>query len=172
MLVSEIKSNEYNSYYDRYVRGQDQDIELVESLILDESKVLNFFLSIPEEKLRFKYAPDKWSVLEVLQHMIDTERIFMHRCFRIARRDKTPLPGYEQDDYMAPANVSAKSLNDVLNEFTVGRQFTITLLKSLSDEDLMATGTASGHSVSARALAGIIVGHDNWHLNILKERYL
>ncbi len=172
MLISEIKPNEYDAYYGKYIKCQQQNVELLDAFKTGETQVISFFSAIPHDKLTYQYEPGKWTVKEVFQHMIDTERIFAHRCFRIARRDTTPLPGYEQDDYMAPALANAKSLANLLNEFKSGRQFTIALIESLSDDDLMALGTASGNGVSARALAGIIVGHDNWHLDVIKEKYL
>src|SRR5208337_4478467 len=108
----------------------------------------------------FRYEPSKWSIKETLGHVNDAERIFAYRMLRIARGDQTPLPGFEQDDYVKTANSSARKLSDLLEEFTAIRRATITLLRSLDDASWLRRGNASGKEVSVLALAFIIAGHD------------
>lgn len=172
MNVSGLSTSEYNSYYWNYVSKVSNELTLVEGFKQGKIQVLNFFKSIPKDKLDFRYAPGKWSIKEVFQHMIDTEQVFMYRCLRIARHDKTPLMGYEQDDYIIPSKANEKSLDDLIEEYQAVRQNFIVLLKSLKDEDLKCMGTASESPMSSRAAAFIILGHEIHHVNVVREKYL
>lgn len=172
MIKQDLKSTEYNEYYKRYVDKVSNNTELKYGLETDKKMVIDFFSSIPKEKLEYKYQPEKWTIKEVLQHIIDTERIFMYRLLRIARNDKTALAGYEQDDYVAPSEANKKTLVELINEFTITRLYSINLVNSFSDENLMNLGTASNSIVSARACAFILLGHSIWHIEVIKERYL
>ena len=96
----------------------------------------------------------------------------MYRLLRIARKDKTALAGYEQDDYVLPSEANNKSIEELIHEFTITRLYSINLISSISDENLNNLGTASNSHVSARACAFILLGHTVWHINIIKERYL
>lgn len=171
MRIEDIKANEYNPYYKRYLDQLDASTELISGFEEGKSRVIQFFKSIPEEKLDYRYAADKWTVKEVFQHLIDTERIFSYRAFRIGRGDITSLAGFDQNDYILPSNANEKSRSDLLNEFEATRNNSITILKSLNDENLRNIGTASNTSMSARFAAVMIIGHDIWHMNIIKERY-
>ena len=122
--------------------------------------------------MEYKYAAGKWSIKEVFQHIIDTERVFLYRCFRIARHDKTPLTGFEQDDYIVPSKANSKSIESLLEEYQTVRQNSIVLLKSLSETDLKHLGNASDHMLSARAAAFMTLGHEIHHIEVIKERYL
>lgn len=116
------------------------------------------------------YAPGKWTVAEVVQHVIDTERIFQARVLRIARGDATPLPGFDQDPYVAAA--APRPLAALAGELDRLRASTLDVVGSLTDADLLRTGTASGARLSARAAAWIVAGHERHHLDVLRERYL
>lgn len=172
MKRSELKPSEFNPYYGNYINKLSEHIDLISSYEEGKSFVVNFFNSIPQEKLDFRYEPNKWSIKELLQHLIDTERIFMYRCLRIARNDQTPLAGFDQNIYIEPSNAKDKSIKDLMNEFRINRDNSIVLLKSLTDTNLKNIGNASGSDLSARAAAFIIPGHDIWHIEIIKERYL
>lgn len=172
MITSALKTGEFNTYYQRYIDLVDPELELLEALQKGQTRVNDFFSKIPENKLTYRYGEGKWSVLEVFQHMIDTERVFMYRCFRIGRRDSTPLAGFEQDDYIEPSAANTKSLEKILAEFNAIRNASISLIESISDENLAFVGNANGSATSARAVAFIIPGHDIWHMNIIRERYL
>jgi hypothetical protein len=172
MTKADLKSNEYNPYYETYIGQVSNETTLIGGLEEDKKMVIDFFSSIPKEKLEYRYQPEKWTVKELLQHIIDTERIFMYRLLRIARNDKTALPGYEQDDYVAPSEANNKSLEKLLEEFSVTRMYSLNLVSSISDENLKNIGTASGSPASARACAFILLGHSVWHIDIIKERYL
>ena len=134
--------------------------------------VIDFFSAIPKEKLEYRYQPGKWSIKEILLHIIDTERIFMYRLLRIARKDTTPLAGFDQDIYVAPSEANSKSIEDLIGEFSATRMYSLNLISSISDENLKNIGTASDSPVSARACGFILLGHSIWHINIIKERYL
>ncbi|MDG1729721.1 MAG: DinB family protein [Algibacter sp.] len=172
MNVSDLTTSEYDTYYGNYISKVSNEMTLAEGFKQGEQRVLNFFKSIPNDKLEYRYAPDKWSIKDVFQHVIDTEQIFMYRCFRIARHDKNPLAGFEQDDYIAPSKANDKSLDHLIEEYQAVRQNFKVLLKSLKDEDLKCMGTASGSPLSSRAAAFIILGHEIHHMAVIKERYL
>jgi hypothetical protein len=172
MKVSDLHPEEFNLNNGRYVSMLPKDTELIKSFKDDFDAILRLFQSMPSDKLDYRYAENKWSPKEVFQHIIDTERIFIYRCFRIARHDKTPLPGFEQDDYNLPSEADKKSLEDLIEEFKAVRQNSIVLLKSLNETDLKFIGTVNGNPISARAAAFNIIGHNRWHINIINERYL
>lgn len=172
MKVSDLNALEYNPYYKSYIDKVLDKTTLVEGFKNGQNQVADFFKSIPKNKLEYRYALNKWSIKEVFQHIIDTERVFMYRCFRIARHDDTALVGYEQDDYIKPSKADKKSLNDLIEEYQVVRQNFIVLLKSLSSQDLKYIGNANGSPTSARAAAFIILGHEIHHMDVIKKRYL
>lgn len=172
MKITDLSPSEYNNYYSGYIGMVPRETTLIEGFTKGANEVVDFFGSIPEDKWHTTYAKGKWSLKEVFQHLIDTERIFQYRCFRIARHDATPLPGFEQDNYIEPSQANNKTMNALLEEFKAVRQSFITLLNTLSDEDFKFMGNVSGSPTSARAAAFIVLGHYIWHMNIIKERYL
>ena len=157
MKKQDLKSEEFDIYYQRYLDKLNNETELIQGFIDGKANVISFLKSIPENKLEFRYQPEKWSIKEILQHQIDTERIFMYRCFRIARRDTTALAGYDQDIYNTPSKAKDKSLDQLLNEFIINRNNSIAILQSLTNEDLCFIGKSSGNKLSARAAAFIII---------------
>jgi len=172
MTKAELKSNEYNAYYENYISQVSNETTLIGGLEEDKKMVIDFFSSIPKEKLEYRYQPEKWTIKELFQHLIDTERIFMYRLLRIARKDETALPGYEQDDYVVPSEANNKSLEELLEEFSITRMYSINLINSISEDNLKNFGTASNSPTSARACGFILLGHSVWHINIINERYL
>ncbi len=172
MFNTDLNSKEFNEYYQRYIDKLPSSIQLREGFVIGKKSVVDFFQNIDDDKLLYRYAPEKWSIKEVLQHLIDTERIFMYRCFRIARKDNTPLAGFDQNLYIEPSGADKKSKEDLLNEFLVNRNHSIQLINSLSDECLSFIGNASENDISARAAAFIVLGHDIWHMDVIKEKYL
>lgn len=172
MTKKDLRSKEYNKYYARYINKVDGNTELDFGFENDKKMVIDFFSTIPEEKQEFRYQPEKWTIKEILQHIVDTERVFMYRFFCIARNDKTAFPGYEQDDYIATSEANKKSMETLIHEFTVTRLSSLNLIKSISEEHLKNMGTVSDTAISARACAFILLGHSIWHIEIIKERYL
>lgn len=172
MIRADINPNEHHEYYGRYLDLVDNSTELIDGFIQGKKQMVELLESIPEEKMSYRYQPEKWSINELIQHLIDAERIFMYRCLRIARNDKTQLAGFEQDDYIIPSEADKKSKSEIIEEFTVNRNNSIVLLKSLSDKNLSFIGNANGAKASARSIAFTVLGHDLWHLQIIRERYL
>ncbi|WP_159471287.1 DinB family protein [Dyadobacter sp. 3J3] len=117
------------------------------------------------------YAPDKWTVKDILQHVIDNERIMAYRALRFSRNDKTELSGYEEAELAANTVASKRSVTDLMEEFNLLRQSTILLYKNMSDEMIICFGTANNTSISPLALGFVIIGHPVHHMNIIQERY-
>lgn len=162
---------EYAPYYERYVSlVSDGDILASLSRQMDESLAL--LESIPESRGDFRYAPDKWSIKELVGHLIDTERIFAYRALRFARNDRTPLQGFDQDDYVRGASFDDCGLNDLADELANVRRANLSLFKNLGEEAWKRRGAANDSEVSVRALAYIIAGHELHHMEILRSRYL
>ena len=172
MTTSNLNPSEFDTYYERYISKLTDTIKLREGFEAGKENVIKFFSDIPDGKLNYRYAPEKWSIKEILQHLIDTERIFMYRCFRISRNDKTPLTGFDQNIYVEPSNAASKSIEALLLEFKTFRESSINLLNSLTDDDLKCIGISSGNAMSARAAAFTVIGHDIWHMEVIKEKYL
>ena len=122
-------------------------------------------------KAHHRYAPGKWTPCEMLGHLIDAERIFTYRALRFARKDATPLPGFEEDDYVAASNADARSIDSLLEEFAAVRQASIALYRSLSEEDKWRSGLSNGNPMSVYALFYSTVGHFVHHAGVLRERY-
>ena len=120
----------------------------------------------------FAYAPGKWTIKQIIGHLSDTERIFGYRALRIDRGDSTPLSGFEQDDYVSTAASNQRTLDDLLSEFRVVRESTLTLFHSFSRDDWMRSGRVSEWTLSVRGIAFTTAGHELHHANILRERYL
>ena len=165
------QSSDYAPYYGKYVMlVPDGDfLEILETQ-LREMKLLLEPLS--EAQADFRYAPGKWSIKETLGHVNDAERVFSTRILRIARGDQTPLPSFEQDDFVRVSNAASRKLSDLLEEFTAIRRASIALIRSLDDASWLRRGTASGQGVSVLAIAFIIAGHSLHHRNIFMEKYL
>lgn len=170
-VVAKPQTNEYAAYYEKYV-SLVPDGNIVDILEQQLEKTLAVFAEISEDKGNHRYAPDKWSVKELLGHVSDTERIFAYRLLRFARNDKNELTGFEQDGYITNAGFDNCQLSDLVREFEYIRKSSIALLQHLPEEAWLRSGVASENEVSVRALAYIIAGHELHHLKILSERYL
>ncbi|MDX2031180.1 MAG: DinB family protein [Blastocatellia bacterium] len=165
------ETTEYGAYYHKYISlVPDGDIVATLERQLEETRRL--FAGVPESLGGHRYGPDKWTIREMIGHMIDCERIFAYRALRIARNDKTSLPGFEQDDFIAAANFDARTIADLIEEFAIVRQASLALFRHLTDEAWMRVGTASDNPLSARAAAWITAGHELYHHEILTARYL
>ena len=158
-------------FYKNYVKQIDEP-DVLQALRISGHRMLELVHSIPADKADFAYAPGKWTVREVLCHMMDAERIFCYRALRFARNDKTPLPGFEENDYAPQANASGRSLQKIAAEMGHVRSATIDLFESFTPEMLHRRGTASSKELSVIALGFIIPGHETHHRKILVERYL
>lgn len=158
-------------YMKNYVK-QVEESDHLQALRISGHRMLELVYTIKEENQDFRYAEGKWSIREVLCHMIDAERIFAYRALRFSRNDKTPLPGWEENDYAPMANASARNLKQIADEMRHVRLSTIDLFESFTEEMLAHKGTANGNEVSVMTLGFVIAGHETHHRKILTERYL
>jgi uncharacterized damage-inducible protein DinB len=165
------QTTEYNPYYGKYLSLVPEG-DVVATLSRQIEDTLAFLRGLSEEQADSRYAPDKWSIKEVVGHVLDSERIFGHRLLRFARNDQTALPGYEQDDYVRAGNFGKRSLSDLADEFEHVRRANLLLLRSLDDEAWLRRGVANDSEVSVRALAYILAGHETHHMQIIREKYL
>jgi len=165
------EKTEYDPYYAHYV-SLVADRDIIDTLASQPTRLRDLFTAIPEENGGFRYAEGKWSMKEVLGHLIDGERMFAYRLFRISRGDETPIEGFEQDGYIENAHTDDRSFSDLLEEFSLLRRANMMLFNNLKDDAWMRVGTANNAKVSVRALFYIMAGHIEHHLGVLKEKYL
>ncbi len=148
------------------------DGSLLEHLAINLENTKKFILSLAEDKLMYRYAEGKWSIKEVIIHLIDMERIYTYRALQFARNDKTVLPGFDDNEYVNQSSANSRNISDLLDEFEAVRRSTIAMIEGLEDEAFMRYGIINGKSVSARALLYHIAGHELHHMKIIRERYL
>jgi len=170
MKLSELKENEFNHFYAAYLNRVREE-SLLEALFTSRDWFEHYALALTKEQLAYSYAPNKWTIAEVLLHIIDTERIFQYRAFRFSRKDQTPLPGFDQDDYVMECESEKRTKEDIVEEFLAVRAATLQLFKAMESHKLGYIGTASGMSWSVAALGFVISGHLKHHARILEERY-
>ena len=163
---------EYAPYTIMYIGLLPDDGRVLDHLRNNLQATIDFILSLPEEKLTYRYAENKWTIKEILVHLIDDERIYAYRALRFARNDKTQLPGFDQDEYAQQSGANARDIKQILEEFATVRSATISFFNGLDEYALTRAGVASGNVMSVRAAAYHIAGHELRHLNIIKERYL
>ena len=171
-LIAKPKNGEFPAYASMYIDLIPNDGLLLEHLKNNFIAAQSLINSLPEETLLYRYAPGKWTIKEVLVHIIDDERIYAYRALRFARNDKTELPGFEQDDYTRYSNANSRDIQDIMEEYEAVRNSTIALFKQFDEEVLSRSGTANKNHVTVRALGYHIAGHEMHHLNIIKEKYL
>jgi hypothetical protein len=162
---------EYDPYYERYV-SLVADTDIIGTLGSQTTRLQDLLTGMFEEQGTYRYAEGKWSIKELIGHLIDGERMFAYRLFRISRGDETPIEGFEQDGYIENAHSDDRSFADLLQEFSLLRQSSMIYLKNMRPDDWSRVGTANNVKISARALVYIMAGHIEHHLAILKERYL
>jgi uncharacterized damage-inducible protein DinB len=162
--------DEYSAFYQTYIDKVDDDVL---SELKDQIESLTTFLkSIPPEKTDYAYAEGKWTVKEVLGHMMDNERIMTYRLLRFARNDASPLPGYEEEDYIQNSHFATQEFDLLIEEMLALRKANMYLFNSLTEEELQRKGVANKAVLSVRALLFILAGHLKHHVGVLKERYL
>lgn len=164
-------ASEYAPYYGKYI-SLVPGSNVVKALEQQISETLAPLSRCDEDQGEFRYEPGKWSLKEMIGHVIDTERIFTYRALRFARNDKTPIEGFEQDDYVAHGPFRRCKLADLVEEFRLVRGATLHLFRNLDEEAWSRRGIASGNEVSVRALAYIVAGHELHHRKIFQEKYL
>ncbi|MEM6517126.1 MAG: DinB family protein [Bacteroidota bacterium] len=171
MTKNDLLVTEYAPYYEAYIQ-KTEGLSAKSGLIENSERILSFLNSIPVEKQNFRYADGKWSIKEVIQHIIDTERVFSYRALCISRDDKTPMPNYDQDRYVENSQVEQRTIEELIKEYQSVRLSTISLFDSFDDKAMLRTGIAAGNNISVRAIIFILMGHEIHHCEILKARYL
>lgn len=161
----------YPVYFDNYislVKGDDIYVELYQAYM----DTMELVTSLDLETLHYRYAEGKWTILDILQHVMDTERIFCFRALCFARMEKAPIPGFEENDYAREGRATERNINDMVREFSLLRASTIELFKSFTTDMLDHSGNANGKAVTPRALLFSILGHELHHRKIIEERYM
>ncbi len=172
MKSTELKSTGYAVFYGTYIAQVSDEYNLIEELEISLHRFIKFVQDIPLDKFDFRYAEGKWTIKDIIQHLIDAERIFAYRALRFARNDKTDLPGFEENDYVDNANANDRNIMSLLTELSAVRQSTLLLFKTFSEEQFIRQGTANNNPISVRALGFVIIGHQNHHQRVFEERYL
>jgi uncharacterized damage-inducible protein DinB len=166
-----LPETEYSGPFANYIQ-EAGEINLIEELEISLHDFIKFVQNIPLDKFDYRYAEGKWTIKDIIQHLIDSERVFAYRALRFSRNDKTPLPGFEENDYVDNTDANGRSIQELLTELSAVRHSTLLFYKSLSEEQLKRIGTASTHQLSARALGYVIIGHQKHHQKVFEERYL
>lgn len=169
--MKNLEQKEFTEFYNYYINLNPHD-SLIEGLKEQLVATVDFFKQIPVEKLNYKYQIGKWTPKDILQHLIDTERIFSYRALCFARKDKTCLPGYEENDYALNVDTSTRTIESLLEEYKSVKKASITLFENLAEESLVQIGTANNAHMSVRAIGFMIPGHELHHIKVIKERYL
>lgn len=166
----EISPGEYATYYANYVKYISPG-SLSHVLHADQEQLNSLFSVLDEKSAMHRYAPEKWTIKEVLVHCIDTERLFSARALQFARGEKNELMGYDHEKYVANSNANARSLNSISAEWRSLRKATFSLFENFDKETLRKKGKANNNTVTVRAIAFIITGHVMHHLSVVRERY-
>lgn len=165
-------SDEYASFYAGYVERAKAKSDVFAALSQQIDALHSALGTLSDEQALFRDAPKEWSIKEIVGHLNDGERVFSYRLLRISRNDPAPLTGFEQNDYVREAGFDNHPLQDLLQEFEYLRRANILAINNMSKEAILRQGTASGYTVSARALIYMMVGHVDHHMSSLHEKYL
>ena len=171
MRAMDLQEEELVDFYKNYVALASED-ELMVLLKKSSEEFVSFIRSIPRAKLEYVYMKGKWTIKEVLLHLIDAERVFQYRALRFARQDETNLPGFDEDLYVGHSNANKRTLPSLLAEYLALRSSTLCLFESFDKEALHRIGYANNFPMSVRAIGFVIVGHQRHHMKVIKERYL
>jgi hypothetical protein len=163
-------ASEYAPFYHGYISSV-PDGDVLALLRSGGRELIEALERIPESRGGHRYAPDKWTIREVIGHLIDAERIFGYRALRFARADQTPVPGFDENEYVKSAGSDARTIADLARELAVVRESSALMFESLPEDAWLRTGIANGNAISVRAIAYVVAGHPRHHLRILRERY-
>jgi uncharacterized damage-inducible protein DinB len=170
-MIQRPDPSEYFEYYGRYIT-QVPEGDILTILTEELQRTLDLLGSVPPDRGDFSYAPGKWSIKEVIGHLIDAERLFAYRALSFARRDPAHLPSMEQDDWAGVSNAAERTLEALADELEAVRRSSILLFGGFDDEMMALRGVASGYEFSVRSIPYIIAGHEIHHRGVLEERYL
>lgn len=170
--ISPPTTDEYAPFYADYVQRAAQRENVYKALTQQIEELHAALDALTDPQACFKPGPQEWSIKEVIGHLNDVERVFSYRLLRISRGDATPLPGFEQDDYVRAAGFDRYSMSDLVREFELLRRANTIAIGHMSEEAVACLGMASGYPVSARALVYMLIGHVDHHMASLREKYL
>lgn len=171
-IIQRPAAGEFPPYASMYIDLIPNDGKLLYHLSCNLKSTMDLIQDLPTETLLHKYAEDKWTIKEVLVHVIDDERIYAYRALRFARNDKTELPGFDQDPYAYYSNANERSVESIIEEYQAVRMSTIALFNGFSDDVMLRRGIANNNEATVRALGYHIAGHELHHINIIKSKYL
>lgn len=165
------QANEFPAYYKHYLElvTETDVMKALKDQVMDIQAMIS---EIPEDKEGFAYADGKWTIKEVIGHIIDTERVLGYRAMRFARKDKTVLPGFDENEFVKNADFNKRTLYELGHEFAIVREANLALFKTFNDDDATQIGNANGNAVSVRAIVYMIAGHATHHMNVVREKYL
>ena len=169
--IAKPKAGEYPAYQEKYISLVKSE-NIFEELYSEHIETMELVTSVDEETLQFRYAEGKWNIREIVQHMIDCERIYNYRALRFSRNDATVLSGFDENIFVANSNASKRDINDMVRELSVVRAATVELFKSFTDEMFDRKGTANNHEITVRAILYATLGHEIHHRNVIDEKYL
>jgi uncharacterized damage-inducible protein DinB len=163
---------EYAMYYEPYFKLVDKNKSVLDQLKATSKEIINLLKNSTETALLYQYAPNKWNIKDILQHLIDFERIFIYRALRFARKDTTPLPFFDENNFAKLAHASTQPIKKLLKEYSTNRNASLVFFSNINTTTLKNKGIASNYAMSVRACAWIICAHELHHLQIIKDRYL
>ena len=161
---------EYATFYGGYVSDV-PDGDLLEHLERQGRETASLLRAVTEPKSKHRYAPGKWTIREVVGHMVDAERVFTYRALSFARGETTALPSFDENAWAVTSNAGERSMKDLIDEFTVVRDATLALFRGFSDKEFTRSGIASNNHITVRAIAYIVAGHERHHIKVLRDRY-
>jgi hypothetical protein len=167
-----LQPSEYHPFYLPYIQKVSENTSVIQGLKDSHNAFLKVISPLTDEALNVSYAPGKWTIKEIIGHLCDSERIFANRVLRIARHDKTDLPGFDEALFAANSNAATRTKDSLLAEFSTVRGGSILLFQSLEDSWYTNTGTIDGNNISVRAIGYIMSGHQLHHLEVIKSKYL
>lgn len=170
--IEKPKQGTYPVYFEKYYSHLPEQANLFDLMVQSNMDTIDVITSIDGDTIEFRYEEGKWSIPEIVQHLMDSERVFAYRALRIARGDKSENPGYDENAFAASAGAAQRNIHDMAREFSLLRASTIELFKSFSDEALQQLGNANGYSVTPAALAYAIVAHEMHHMKVIDQLYL
>ncbi len=163
---------EYAPFYADYIQRAGEKDDVLKALPGQIDDLRSTLGKLSDQQARFRPAPAEWSIKEVVGHLNDVERVFSYRLLRVSRNDVTALPGFQQDDYVRESKFDECDLNELIQEFEYLRRANTLSIRNMTDESVLRRGTASGTTISARALIYMLVGHVEHHMASLQEKYL
>lgn len=167
-----LKNHNFSDYFNHYISLVNDNLDVITALENTHKNTNELLDLITEEQGNYAYVEGKWSVKELLTHMVDTERIFCNRALRIARNDKTDMPGYDHDAYVPFSGANERKICEIYKEFNIVREGTVALFKSFTPEMLERSGTANGNTFTVLSIGFIIAGHEIHHTNVMEKKYL